>query len=220
MHLARSPALATESYHKIQTFRSVLFNNAGQLAQSLEDIDWSQLLIMAVNYWTLFGVATVTAIVLFGIPFVLAEYFPWRNLWKQRVGRPTVNTESYKGRTALITGANGAFGSRAARIFAHREVETLVLVDVKDCADLKEQIEAEVAAENKVKPNILVWQVDMMSYAGCQALGQKASELKTLDHVLMTMGILSFNRRESPEGWETCKSMLYSQSPFSQMTLT
>jgi hypothetical protein len=46
----------------------------------------------------------------------------------------------------------------------------------------------------------------MMSYASCQAFAKKARELKSLDHVLMTAGILSFNRRESPEGWESCKA--------------
>ena len=34
-------------------------------------------------------------------------------------------------------------------------------------------------------------------------MGKKARELRNLDHVLLTAGILSFNRRESPEGWET-----------------
>ena len=162
---------------------------------------------MATNYWTIVIIAVIIAIISFGIPLILSEVFPWRSLWKQRYGRPTVVTESYKGRTALITGANGAFGSRAAKIFAHRDVETLVVVDVKDCSNLKKEIESEVSPMNKAKPNILVWQVDMMTFAGCQALEKKARELKRLDHVLMTMGILSFNRRESPEGWETCKSL-------------
>lgn len=154
-------------------------------------------------------VAVASAIVIvgltFAIPWFFAEYFPWRSLWKQRHGRPTVLTESYQGRTVLITGANGAFGSRAAKIFAHRDVKTLVLVDVRDCGDVKQQIEAELSDMGKAKPNILVWQADLMSFAGCQELGKKARELKNLDHVLMTAGILAFNRRESPEGWETCK---------------
>jgi short chain dehydrogenase len=157
------------------------------------------------SYWTLAAVAITIAIVTFGIPLLLAEVFPWRSLWNQRRGRPTVRTDSYKGRTVLITGANGAFGSRAAKIFAHRDVETLILVDVKDCAGVKEQIEAELTEKSKAKPKVLVWQVDVMTFAGCQTLGKKACELKSLDHVLMTAGILSFNRRESPEGWETCK---------------
>ncbi|KAJ3460188.1 hypothetical protein MRS44_011055 [Fusarium solani] len=142
----------------------------------------------------------------FGIPLFLAEYFPWQSLYKQRHGRPTVRTESYKGRTALITGANGAFGSRAAKLFAHRDVETLVLVDVKNCGEVKQQIEKELSDAGKPVPNILVWEADLMSFAGCQELGKKAQELEHLDHVLMTAGILAFNRRESPEGWETCKS--------------
>lgn len=139
------------------------------------------------------------------VPILLAEVFPWRNLWAQRSGRPTVVTESYKGRTVLITGANGAFGSRAAKLFAARDVETLVLVDVKDCGGVKADIEKELAEQNKPKPDILVWQVDMMSYESCQELSKKASTLKTLDHVLLAAGMLSFKRRESPEGWETSK---------------
>lgn len=142
----------------------------------------------------------------FGIPLFLAEYFPWQSLWKQRNGRPTVRTSSYKGRTVLITGANGAFGSRAAKLFAERDVETLVLVDVKDCGDVKQKIETELTDMGKARPNILVWQADLMTFAGCKELAQKARELENLDHVLMTAGILAFHRRESPEGWETCKS--------------
>jgi hypothetical protein len=159
------------------------------------------------DYWLLGAAAAFIAILTFGIPLFLAEYFPWRSLWAQRHGRPSVVTKSYNGRTVLITGANGAFGSRAAKIFAHRDVETLVLVDVMDCGGVKEEIEAELAQMKKPKPNILVWRIDMMSFAGCQELGKKARELKSLDHVLLTAGILSFHRRESPEGWETCESL-------------
>lgn len=172
------------------------------------------------SYWTLVAVAVTIAIVTFGIPLLLAEVFPWRSLWNQRHGRPTVRTESYKGRTALITGANGAFGSRAAKIFAHRNIDTLILVDVKDCAGVKEQIEKELMEKNKQKPKILVWQVDMMTFAGCQTLGKKARELKSLDHVLLTAGILSFNRRESPEGWETCKSSAFPHRRYNNTILT
>lgn len=165
----------------------------------------SQLALQVAEYWPLIAGAAVLAILTFGIPLVLAEYFPWRKLRNQHHGRPTVITESYKGRTVLITGANGAFGSRAAKIFAYRDVETLVLVDVMDCQGVKEEIEATLTKEQKPLPNILVWKVDMMSFASCEELGKKARELKNLDHVLLTAGILAFNRRESPEGWETCE---------------
>ena len=155
------------------------------------------------NYWLLGAVAAFIALLTFGTPLFLAEYFPWRSLWNQRHGRPTVTTKSYKGRTVLITGANGAFGSRAAKIFARRDAGTLVLVDVRDCGGVKKEIEQELREMDKPVPNILVWQVDLMTFAGCQELGKKARELRSLDHVLMTAGILAFSRRESPEGWET-----------------
>lgn len=161
------------------------------------------------SYTSSLIVVTVLAVsCAWGIPFLLAEYFPWRSLWKQRHGRPTVMTKSYQGRTVLITGANGAFGSRSAKIFAHRDVETLVLVDVRSCEGLKEQIQTELKELGKKIPNILVWEVDMMAFDGCRTLAKKARELQHLDHLLMTMGILAFNRRDSPEGWETCESII------------
>ncbi|KAK5175021.1 uncharacterized protein LTR77_000157 [Saxophila tyrrhenica] len=158
---------------------------------------------MAFSLWTLAVSAVAVAILSFAVPLLLAELFPWRTLWIQRTSRPSVTTKSYKGRTALVTGARGAFGSRAAKAFASREIETLVLVDVQDCTGLKDEIEGELATAGKLKPTILVWRIDFMTFAGCKELGEKARELKALDHALMTMGMLSFNRRESPEGWET-----------------
>lgn len=156
------------------------------------------------NYGLIAAGIAVIGLLTFGIPLFLAEYFPWRSLYQQRHGRPVPTTKSYKGRTALITGANGAFGSRAAKIFAHRDVGTLVLVDVMDCGGVKSQIEAELKEANKPVPRILIWRIDMMTFAGCQEVAKKARELENLDHALLTAGILSFKRKESPEGWETC----------------
>lgn len=174
---------------------------------------------MAIGYTTIAVITALIAAVSFGIPWLLAEVFPVQSLLKQRNGRPTVTTKSYKGRTALITGANGAFGSRAAKLFAERDVETLVLVDVRDCTAVKEQIEAEAAANGRAKPNILLWQIDMMTFAGCQVLAKKAKELKNLDHVLLTAGILSFDRRESPEGWETSIQVNFLSNALIALTL-
>jgi NAD(P)-dependent dehydrogenase (short-subunit alcohol dehydrogenase family) len=159
---------------------------------------------MATSYWILGAIALLVVALTWAIPVILADVFPYQMLRAHRVGKPTVNTKSYQGRTVLITGAHGAFGSRAAKLIARRDVETLVLVDMLDCSDIKKQIEDELAGEKEM-PQILVWQVDMMSYKSCQELAKKARTLKSLDHALMTAGILSFNRRESPEGWETCE---------------
>lgn len=162
---------------------------------------------MVTNYWIPVAIAIAIVALTYGVQFLLAEVFPWQMLRAHKTGKPTVTTKSYAGRTALITGANGAYGSRAAKMFAEREVDTLVLVDLMDCTTVKQKIEEEL--EGKKKPKILVWKVDMMSYASCQELAKKVRELKSLDHVLMTAGILAFNRRESPEGWETCECASY-----------
>lgn len=163
---------------------------------------------MAHYYWVTVS-SIVIAVVSFGLQFILAEVFPWKKIWRQRKANLTVNTKSYKGRTVLITGANGAFGSRAAKLIAIRDVDTLILLDVKDCAGVRAEIEAECHSMMKIKPTILVWQVDMMSYSSCQEFARKAQQLKSLDHVLLTAGILSFNRCESPEGWESSTSLSY-----------
>jgi NAD(P)-dependent dehydrogenase (short-subunit alcohol dehydrogenase family) len=124
-------------------------------------------------------------------------------LRKQKNARLAAPSKSFKGKTILITGANGAFGSRAAKMIADLGVETLILADVKDCTAVKEKIEAETTATNK--PDIQVWHVDMMSFQNCQEFAKKARALKSLDGVLLVAGILAFKRQESPEGWETCK---------------
>lgn len=159
---------------------------------------------MALSYWQIVG-ATVTVlvtIIALGLPLILAEVFPWRMLRKQKNAKLAAPSKSFKGKTVLITGANGAFGSRAAKMIADLDVDTLILADVRDCTAVKQRIEAETIATNK--PNIQVWQVDMMSYQSCQAFAKRARELKSLDAVLLAAGILSFKRQESPEGWETC----------------
>ena len=159
---------------------------------------------MAYYNWQILAVTVTVAVIIvsLAIPLILSEVFPWKLLYRQRNAKLAEPTKSFKGKTVLITGANGAFGSRVARIIADLDVETLILADVKDCAAVKQQIEADTKA--KRKPNILVWQVDMMSYQSCQAFAKRARELKSLDSVLLAAGILSFKRQESPEGWETC----------------
>ncbi|KAK5690307.1 hypothetical protein LTR17_025984 [Elasticomyces elasticus] len=162
---------------------------------------------MAGPYWFATVLSVIAIAIFSGTRYVLAEVFPYWMLKKQKQSKPQILNESYAGRTVLITGAHGAFGSRAAKMF--KDADTLVLIDVLDCTALKEEIEAERESDSKKKPNILVWTVDMMSYASCEELGRKIRTIKSLDHALLTAGILSFDRRESPEGWETTMQVNY-----------
>jgi hypothetical protein len=158
---------------------------------------------MSLPNWQIIGavITILVSIIALALRLVLAEVFPWWMLRKQKNAKLSPPAKSFKGKTILITGANGAFGSRAAKMIANLGVDTLILADVRDCTGVKQQIEAETTATNK--PDIQVWQVDMMSYQSCQEFAKKARELKSLDGVLLVAGILSFKRQESPEGWET-----------------
>ena len=159
---------------------------------------------MALPNWQIVGavITILVTIIVLALRLLLAEVFPWRMLRKQKNANLSAPTKSFKGKTILITGANGAFGSRAAKMIADLGVERLILADVRDCTAVKQQIEAETTATNK--PDIQVWHVDMMSYQSCQEFAKKVRSLKSLDGVLLAAGILSFKRQESPEGWETC----------------
>lgn len=157
---------------------------------------------MALSDWQFTAnVVTITAIIITLIyRWIESEVFPWHMLRKQKLAVLSPPTKSFAGKTVLITGANGAFGSRAAKMIAHLGVETLILADVRDCGDVKRDIEAEMG---KKGPDVRVWHVDMMDYKSCKEFAEKAKQLKSLDGVLLAAGILSFKRKESPEGWET-----------------
>lgn len=166
---------------------------------------------MALSNWQIISVVLIalTTVAAFTIPRLITDVFPWRMLRKQKNANLSPLTKSFKGKTIMITGANGAYGSRAAKIIADLGVERLILADVRDCGGVKQSIEAEITSKNN--PDIQVWHVDMMNYGSCQEFARKARALKSLDGILMAAGILSFKRKESPEGWETSKYQ--SQTP-------
>jgi hypothetical protein len=167
--------------------------------------NWGTLL-MALSIPLVFG--------LLALPTFIADVFPYWLLTKQKNAQLAPVTKSFAGKTILITGANGAFGSRVARMIAELGVARLVLADVRDCGGVKADIEERLTKEGKKKPEILVWQVDMMDYESCKQFAEKAKGLKTLDGVLLAAGILSFKRKESPAGWETSMYFPVHHLPF------
>jgi hypothetical protein len=52
-----------------------------------------------------------------------------------------------------------------------------VLADVRDCGGVKQQIEETLTKDGKKKPEILVWQVDMMDYESGKQFTEKAKGL-------------------------------------------
>jgi hypothetical protein len=65
---------------------------------------------------------------------------------------------------------------------------------------VKQQIKEKVTNDGQKKPEILVWQVDMMDYESGKQFAEKAKGLTSFDVVSLAAGILSFKRKESPAG--------------------
>ena len=112
-------------------------------------------------------------------------------------------TASFKGKTVLITGANGGFGAIAAQMFADREIDTLILAcrDIAKGEAVKKTIEESIKTEPK--PKILVWQLDLVSFASVRDFSKRAATLESLDAVLLNAAIFMTKKVVTPESWET-----------------
>jgi FlaA1/EpsC-like NDP-sugar epimerase len=70
-------------------------------------------------------------------------------LRKQKNAKLTALTKSFKGKIILITGANGAFGFRAAKKIADFSIERFILINVRDYIKIKWFIKTETIIINK-----------------------------------------------------------------------
>ncbi|KAI1125965.1 putative short-chain dehydrogenase [Nemania abortiva] len=94
-------------------------------------------------------------------------------------------SQTFAGKTVLITGANTGIGLEAARHFVHLNAAKVVL----GCRDLEkgEKAKRDIEATNHVDPKsdparVEVWQVDLASFASVQAFCERAaSSLDRLD---------------------------------------
>lgn len=75
------------------------------------------------------AVAIVIALLTYGGQQLYSQAFPFHLLTAHKHSRPQVLTKSFEGRTVLVTGAHGAYGSRAAKLF--KDADTLILVGAK-----------------------------------------------------------------------------------------
>lgn len=107
---------------------------------------------------------------------------------------PPTPTESYTGKTILITGSNTGLGLEAARHFTRLGASTVVLAvrSIEKGEAAKRDIEATTGRANVVK----VMHLDMSSYQSVLDFATQASqELKRIDIAILNAGV---NRRN----WE------------------
>lgn len=80
---------------------------------------------MATTLWLPVAIAVAIVVITYSRQLYF-EIFPFHLLTAHKHSKPQVVTKSFAGRTVLVTGAHGAYGSRAAKLF--KDADTLILV--------------------------------------------------------------------------------------------
>lgn len=121
--------------------------------------------------------------------------------YSQFFKQPVYPTDSYAGKTVIVTGSNVGLGKEAARHYARLGVSRLILavrsLDKGHAA--KEDIEATTRCAKDV---IQVWQIDMASYASVQKFAARVdSELDRVDIFIANAGVarLKYSMAEDNE---------------------
>ncbi len=130
------------------------------------------------------------------------EVIPLKQIRRQRKAQLAIPSASFKGKTVLITGANGGFGAEAAQIIAGHEVDTLILAcrDVSKGEAVKKTIEDKPQTEPK--PKIFVWALDLASFSSIREFAKRAAGLESLDAVILNAAMFTPKKIMTPEGWE------------------
>lgn len=103
--------------------------------------------------------------------------------------RPPWPTESYAGKTIIITGSNQGLGKEAARHYARLKASRIILAvrNLDKGYEAKYDIEHSVGCEEDV---LEVWPLDMASYSSVRAFATRvSSELDRIDIFLANAGL-------------------------------
>jgi len=110
-------------------------------------------------------------------------------VYRQFIHSPPPPTESFKGKTVIVTGSNVGLGHEACRWLVRLEAAQVIIA----CRNVEKGKAAakDIQATTHCSADILkVWQLDMSSYASVLAFAEKAkAELPRLDALIANAGI-------------------------------
>lgn len=125
---------------------------------------------------------------------------PFKNKW---ITPPKETTETFTGRTIIITGATSGIGLEAAVKFVNLGAEKVILAarDLAKATSVLADIERRTGTQGK---DVLeVWQLDMASYASVTGFAQRANkELEHLDIAILNAGVWKSSWVDTASGWE------------------
>ncbi|KAI9840936.1 MAG: putative secondary metabolism biosynthetic enzyme [Sclerophora amabilis] len=109
-------------------------------------------------------------------------------VWSQLFTTPVYPTQSYEGKTVIVTGSNVGLGLEAARHFARLGAEKVILAvrSVEKGEAAKSSI---IASTSRPSSAVGVWQLDLSSYESVKQFAQRVQALPRLDAIVENAGI-------------------------------
>src|SRR5258706_9456898 len=130
------------------------------------------------------------------IPYELARF-----IYNQKIFTVPVPTQSFEGKTVIVTGANTGLGFETAKWFVKLRAAKVILAcrSIPKAEAAKESI---VASTNCSSETVEIWELDLVSYDSVKAFASRAQKLERLDVVIENAGIATRIHRVA-EGHES-----------------
>lgn len=122
-------------------------------------------------------------------------------LYSQLIYKPPYPTQSFAGRTVIVTGSNIGMGKEAARHFVRLDADKVIMA-VRNLP-AGEEAKADIERTTQ-RPGVAeVWKLDLASYASVKEFAARANrELKRLDVAVLNASVAT-SKYDSPEGFES-----------------
>ncbi|KAF2634563.1 putative short-chain dehydrogenase [Massarina eburnea CBS 473.64] len=120
------------------------------------------------------------------------KFHYWRTLlWSQWCFTPPLPTQSWIGKTVIVTGANIGLGKEAARHFASLGAEKVIIAarNLSAAEKAKKDIEQSIGCKTSV---IECWSLDLCSYDSVRQFAERCQALERIDCLLENAGVSKY----------------------------
>ena len=133
-------------------------------------------------------------------------------IYRQFIYEPPVPTASFKGKTAIVTGASSGLGLEACRWMVRLGASQVILAcrNVEKAKAAAKDIQATTSCSSDI---LQVWHLDLSSYASVQAFSDRVkAELPRVDVLIANAGLATLKFRITEDNEETITTNVVSMS--------
>lgn len=133
-------------------------------------------------------------------------------IYRQFIHEPPVPDASFKGKTAIVTGASSGLGLEACRWMVRLGASQVILAcrNVEKAKAAAKDIQATTLCSSET---IQVWHLDLSSYASVQVFSDRAkAELPRVDIIIANAGLGTLKFRMTEDNEETITTNVVSMS--------